>query len=117
MIEQLAHDDMAALGEPHRRRAFDAQHGLRYDADPGTGGVDQDAGGDGLALALRVQNQLPGVLALGAGDTGAGADGGAALGGVERVQDDKPGIVRPAVGVFKAVAEFPQEPLAGDVVG
>ena len=98
-------------------RPVDPQHGLRDDADPGPGGVDQDARGRDLAPALRVQDQRPDVLALGAGDAGAGADVGAALGGVERIERDQPGIVGPAVGIFEAVAEFPQQRLAGDMVG
>ena len=43
------------------------------------------------------------VAALRADAAGAGADRGAALGGIDRVEYDQARIVRPAVGIFKAV--------------
>ena len=41
-----------------------ADHGLRHFADPGPGGVDQDARGGDLAAAAPVEHQLPVLAAL-----------------------------------------------------
>ena len=65
--------------------------------------------------AFRISRQTS--LALGANASGAGADHGAALGGVERVQHDEPRIVNPAIGILEAVLVAALERLADDVVG
>ena len=87
-------------------------HGVGHLADPGPGGIDQHARGRHLAAAAAVEHQFPFVAPLHPRAAGAGADDGATLGGIERVEHDQPGIVDPAVGIFEAVAERPLERLA-----
>ena len=53
-------------------------------------------------LPLRIQDQPPDFAALGAHAFGAGADRGAALGGIERIQHDEARIVDPAIRIEKA---------------
>ena len=117
VVEQLAHHDVAALGEPHRRRP--AMRSTVSATMPTQGPAaltsTRAVTTSRRPCALRISRQI--ILALGAGDARAGADRGAALGGVERVEHDQPGIVHPAVGIFEAGAEFPHQRLAGDVVG
>ena len=59
MLEAAAHDDVAALDQPHRRLQRLAHDGLRDLADPGPGGVDQHARGGGVAAAAVVEHQFP----------------------------------------------------------
>ena len=76
---------------------------------PGPGGIDERPRDD-LALQPGVdleRGEAPGfVVALGGDAAGAGVDGGAAFGGVDGVEDDEPGIIDPAVGIFESAHEF-----------
>ena len=102
-----------------RTRALNvaANDGVGDLADPGPGGIDQNARGRGLAAAAAVEHQFPFVAPLDPHAAGAGADGGAALGGIERVQHDQPAVIDPAIGIFEGVAERALERLTDDVDG
>ena len=94
-----------------------ADHGLGHFADPGSGGVDQNARRRHLAAAAHIEHQLPVLPPLDADAAGAGADGGAALGGIERVEHDQAGVVDQAIGEFEAGAEEALERLAEPMMG
>ncbi len=108
---------MAAFDQTHRRRQRTADHGLRHFADPGAGGVDQHTRGRDFAAAAGIEHQLPVLPPLGADAAGAGADVGAALGGIERVEHHQARVVDQAIGVLKAETEEALERLAEPVVG
>ena len=102
--EQLWHDDVAALDEAHRDRGISPQDLLRHQCDPGTGGIDEDAGGHDLAAAAAgFERQPPDQpVAIGASKPRAGADERTALGGIDRVEHGEARIVDPAIGIFEA---------------
>ncbi len=93
------------------------RRGFRDLPDPGAGRVDQHAGRCGLPLAARIEHQVPVLAALGADQPRAGADIGAALGGVERVEHDEARVIHPAVGKLEPGAEDPLHGLADRIVG
>ena len=120
MTIEPPHNDVTALDQPDRSRRRGRQRRLQDLADPWAGRVDQNARPDfaELAGALVLQRQRPGVgVALCAYATRAGRDDGALVGGVARVQNDKPRVFGPAVGIFEAQRIFPLQRLAGRVVG
>src|SRR5665647_3270303 len=86
MREPPAHHDMTALDQPHRRLERLADHGVGDFADPGPCRIDQNARGRQLAAAAVVKHQMPIVAPLDPRAAGAGADIGAVLGGIERVE-------------------------------
>ena len=98
------HDDVAALDELEVRRAGPAEPVAQHAVHPGAGGVDQDSGRDRFPRAARgLERCGPSARGrLGRDEAGAGADRGAALLGVERVQHHQPGIIDPGVRIGEA---------------
>ena len=117
MLEAATNDDVAALDQPHGARQRLADDGVCHRADPGPGGIDQDARSLHLASAARVEHQFPFVPPLHPRAAGAGPNDGAMLGGIERIEHDQPGIIDPAIGIFEAVAERAFQRLADRVMG
>ena len=108
VLEQAPHHDVAALDEPHRRwrlprairsRANSLSHGpvaltrtraVATSRRPRTSSTSRQSSPRSRADAAR-----------------AGADHGAALGRVERVEHDQARIVHPAIGIFEAALVSP----------
>ena len=107
VLEELLHDDVAALHQPQRPGLRLAHlHGQEL-RGPGSGGVDQHAGLHAQrGPALGLQRGLPAAAgtftAHGLRAGAARQHGGAALGGVHGVQHNQPGVVHPAVAVDEA---------------
>ena len=92
------------------------QHGLGDRFDPGARRVDQHPRRHHVALAARIEDEPPGVFALGAlgaHAARAGADHRAAFGGIHRVEHDEARVVGEAVGIFVGVMETAAQRLAG----
>ena len=115
-VEQAADHDLADLGGAERRRRH-PQHGVGDGSGPGAGGVHQRPCGEHLAMAAVDHGQPPDVGAVGADAARAGADVGAALGGIHRAEDDQAGIVDHAIGIFERRAERPLQRIADRMVG
>ena len=115
VIVETAHHDMTALVEAQMRLLLQPQHVLGQRLDPGAGGIDQHPRRHLFAPAARFEDEPPGVAAFGAHGAGPRANGGAAFGGVDRVEDDEAGIVGEAVGVFEGVMEAAPQRRAGRV--
>ncbi len=60
-----------------------AQHVVGEQLEPWPGGVDQDAGGRDIAPAAHLEHEPPVLAAFRAHAARAGADHGAALGGID----------------------------------
>ncbi len=108
VVEELAHDHVAALHQAQRLRARQRHLLAQELPGPRTGRIDeracaQLAGLAALALQLRVPQALAAVRS---GATRARQDRGATLGGVDRVQHDQPCIVDPAVRIDKTSGEL-----------
>ena len=106
VLVELAHHDVRALHQPHLGARVDAGAGAQHVLDPGPAGIDQHAGADGLALLADgvFGRDLPDAVDLPDLDrAGAGADIGAAIGGIAGVQRDEARVVDKAVGIFKAL--------------
>ena len=97
-LPEARDDDVAALDQADARsRPSAPSRPFEHLGDPGAGGVDDHPRRDGAAAR---QLGGPGLaVAAGGEQFGAGGDLGAALGGVERVEDDQPGIVDPGVPI------------------
>ena len=113
VVVELAHDDVAALDQPDRRRhvgADDRTGNLRH---PGAGRIDQGAGTN---FGVVFERDQPVVFVAFGGDAGGSwGDCGSPFGGVPGVQDDQTRIFHPAIGVFEAFGELGFEDLAGRV--
>src|SRR5262249_61675891 len=94
VLEQTAHHDVAALVEPCGHGGRLTEHGAGEQLQPGPSGVDEDAGGGYVAPAPHVEHEAPCDAPLCLDAAGAGADYGAALGGVERAEHDETRVVR-----------------------
>ena len=111
-VPEFRDDDMAALDQPHVAGGVRPGDPADHVHDPGPGAVDKAAGAEGPGLARQGVFRLnrPGaILAPGRGCGGAGQDPRPPFGSVERVQDDKAGIVDPAVGIFEAARVLIQQ--------
>jgi hypothetical protein len=116
VVEELRHDDVAALDEPQRLRPRCMGVLGEELRGPGAGGVDEGPGLHlaGAARVLAAQGRRPAVGAAPRVDAGgARQHGGAALGRIDRVQHHEPRIVDPAVGVDEAAGELRLERPAG----
>ena len=121
MVVEFRHDDMRALHQPHLGPRIDADAGGQHLLDPGTAGVDQHACLDGVAGAggAVLDRDVPDAVDLPDLDrAGAGANLGAAIGGIARSQRDQPRVVDEAVGIFEALGVAPgDQRLADHVAG
>ena len=106
-VPELAGDEVAALDQAHTSAAVDAHRPPQHLLDPGAGGVDHGPGANlppaAVAAVLELDPPERPVAAR-ADQGGAGQDLRAAAAGVERVEDDQPGIVDPAVGILEGLA-------------
>ena len=103
---ELAHHDVGALHEAHPGLGIDAGARCQHVLDPGAAGIDQRAGSDGAAAAVQsvLHRDVPDAVNLPDLDrAGAGADVGAAIGRVARVERDEPRVVDETVGIFKGL--------------
>src|SRR5262249_37047913 len=116
VLEQTAHHDVAALVEPCGHGGRITEHGAGEQLQPGPSGVDEDAGGGYVAPAPHVEHEAPCDAPLCLDAAGAGADYGAALGGVERAEHDETRVVREAIRIFEAVLVAPLERRAERVI-
>src|SRR5262249_61755235 len=91
--KQPPHHDMAALDQAKPARRRPKQHSLFHQADPRSGGVDQNARARGIAPATHLQYKLPGLAAVSAHTACARADHGTAFGRIERIEHDQTRIV------------------------
>ena len=84
---------------------------------PRAGRVHQRIRGDRLAISPRIEHELPEIAgAVGAHEPRAGADDGAALGRIDRVEHHEPRIVDPAVRIDEALAVLTLQRLADRIV-
>ena len=71
---------------------------------------------DHLPMAAIDHHQPPGIEPVGANAARAGADLGAALGGIDGIGDHQPRIVHHAIGIFERGAEWPLQRIADRMV-
>ena len=94
-------------------------HPAQHVGRPGPGGIDQQPGPVlGLGAGCIAAGHPPVIgLAHGRHDFGAGHDPGAAGLGIAGVQHDKPGVLDPAIGIFKGRGKAVLQRLAGRIAG
>ena len=115
VVEQPAHDDVAALHEPHARGGVRRDAARHHGGHERTAGIDEGARLCGLPAARDRVAQLdqPSVAdPARRGDLGTHADIGPARGGVHGVEHHEARVVHPAVGVLEAAREARLQRLA-----
>src|SRR5262249_2314772 len=113
-----ADDDVASLDQAEPLRPLHAERAVDEARDPRPRGVDEAPRLHGLLLTCRLvlDRGAPGAaVAAGGRAARAGQDAGAALAGVEGVQDDEAGVVDPAVGIAEALCEGGPQRLADGI--
>ncbi|CCE05018.1 hypothetical protein BRAS3843_1250017 [Bradyrhizobium sp. STM 3843] len=105
---KFRHHDVASLHKPHVICGVHPGHALQDLLNPGPRGIDQSPCPHNLRIAvLALQLEDPDLaLSSCAHCPRAGQDRGAIARGIDQIENDKPGVVHPAVGIFEATAKF-----------